>query len=184
MNIFVLDDHVIKNIINSLAVEDNVRKIIENIILKYDHNFINFIYNIFSTYTTYYIQVLSKNSQLSTEEINVILQNLKKINPFIKKSDVFITDIYDILCINTSFDKLRFNHYFYEDIYNRLETLLGTTNATKYAEEIFDTIEIILLIIEKNIVFNIIKQADLESIIILYLELTPQRLIIFVDQSN
>lgn len=180
MKLFILNDNVVKNIIGRLTIEDNVREIIETIILRYDYSFTNFVYSMFSVYTTYYAQLLDENSHLNYTEANRIFGELSNMNLTVDRSNVFIADIYDIMYVSLSFEKTRFKHYFYEDTYNRLENLLGVENATTYMEEIFDAMESIFSAVEENLVFNIIERDESNSNIIFYLELTPHGLMIYV----
>lgn len=180
MKLFVLNDLVVKNILHRLTLEDNVRDIIENIILRFDYSFTNFVYSMFSVYTTYYIQLLDENSHISYPEAMAIFRDLERNNLTIDRSNVFVADIFDIMYINTAYDKTRFKSYFYEDTYNRLENLLGVENATTHMEEIFDAMESIFSAIEENLVFNIIERDDTNSNIVFYIELTPHGLMIYV----
>jgi len=180
MKLFILNDQVVKNIIGRLTVEDNIREIIENIILRYDYSFTNFVYSMFSVYTTYYVQLLDENSHINYLEASNIFTELTKMNLVVDRSNVFVADVYDIMYVSLSFEKTRFKHYFYEDTYNRLENLLGVENATTYMEEIFDAMETIFSAIEENLVFNIVERDEPNTNMIFYLELTPHGLMIYV----
>ncbi len=180
MKLFILNDQVVKNIIGRLTVEDNIREIIENIILRYDYSFTNFVYSMFSVYTTYYVQLLDENSHINYLEASNIFTELTKMNLVVDRSNVFVADVYDIMYVSLSFEKTRFKHYFYEDTYNRLENLLGVENATTYMEEIFDAMETIFSAIEENLVFNIVERDEANTNMIFYLELTPHGLMIYV----
>ena len=184
MKLFVLNDRVVKEIVNRLTIEDNVREIIENIILRFDYSFTNFVYSMFSVYTTYYTNLLDENSHINYHEAQRIFSDLSKSNLIVEHSNVFVADIYDIMYVSCTWDKTRFKHYFYEDMYNRLENLLGVQNATTYMEEVFDAMDNIFSAIEENLVFNIIESDDPQNNIIFYLEMTPHGLMIYVPLNS
>lgn len=180
MKLFVLNDRVVKDILNRLTLEDNVREIIENIILRFDYSFTNFVYSMFSVYTTYYANLLDENSHVNYHEAQRIFNDISRTNLVVDRSNVFVADIYDIMYVSVTWDKTRFKHYFYEDMYNRLENILGVEHATTHMEEVFDAMECIFSAIEETLVFNIIEREETHSNIIFYLELTPHGLMIYV----
>ncbi|NTW91180.1 MAG: aminoacyl-histidine dipeptidase [Erysipelotrichaceae bacterium] len=180
MKLFIINDRDIKNILDSLTVEDTVRNIIESIILRFDYNFTNFIYSVFSVYTTYYAQLTDENSHLNYNEAQNIFNTLTDFNISVDRSNVFVADIFDIMYITSAYDRTRFKSYFYEDTYNRLENLLGVDNATTHMEEIFEALETIFSAVEENLVFKIIEADNPNPNVIFYLELTPHGLMVYV----
>lgn len=181
MKLFVLNDHVVKDIVNSLTIEDKIKDIILNVIHRYDYNLVNFIYSMFSVYTTYYVNLLDENSHISYLEAQQIFKELTtRTNLQIDRSNVFVADIYDILFVQMSYDKTRLKGYFYEDTYNRLDNLIGTIQAHECMDEIFDALENVFCAIEQNLVYNIVQKDDSNGNVILYLELTPHGLMIYV----
>lgn len=181
MRLFILNDHVVHEIVNRLTLEDKVRDIILTIIQRYDYSLTNFIYSMFSVYTTYYANLRDENSHVSYYEAENIFRDLSSRSKLeIDRSNVFVADIYDIIFCQSSFEKSRFKGYFYEDMYNRLANLIGVPEAYEHMEEIFDAMETIFCAVEENLVFNIIQRDDPNSNVIMYLELTPHGLMIYV----
>lgn len=180
MKLFVLNDHVARDILRSLTVEDEIIDLIEKIILRFDQSFSNFVYSMFSAYTTYYVQLNDTNCHLSYREAQSICDNLSKTNLNVEHSNVFVADIYDILYVNTAFDKSRFKHYFYEDFYNRAENILGAAKAVTHMEDLFDALETMFAAIEQNLVSHLINRAETEYNVVIYFELGHQGLLIYI----
>lgn len=181
MRLFILNDHVVSDIVNRLTLEDKIRDIILETIHRYDYSLTNFIYSMFSVYTTYYANLRDENSHISYREAENIFSDISsRSNLTIDRSNVFIADVYDIIFCQASFEKSRFKGHFYEDIYNRLTNLIGIPEAHEHMDEIFEAMETIFCAIESNLVFNIMQHDDPNGNIILYLELTPHGLMIYV----
>lgn len=183
MKLFILNDHVIKEIINSLTIEEEIKDIILNVIHQYDYSLVNFIYDMFSVYAGYYVNPLNENSYIPPTEAQQIFTELSsRINPNIDRNNVFVADIYDILFFRPRYEKSPLNGYFYEDIYNRLENIIGTDQAFKYAEEIFDALEDIFYTVEEDLIQEIIQNDEYSGNVIIYLELKENKLMVYVFQ--
>lgn len=181
MKLFVLTDHVINEIINRLTVEDKVKEIILNIIHRYDYSLTNFVYSMFSVYTTYYANLLDENSHVSYREAQDIFNEISShSNLTIDRTNVFICDPFDILFCQGSFEKSRFKGHFYEDMFNRLTNILGHQVAPVYMEDIFEAMETIFCAVEECVAFEVIKRDEPNGNIIMYLELTPHGLMMYV----
>lgn len=122
------------------------------------------------------------NCHLDYKDIQNIYSKFTKKNINIDQNSVFIADIYDILYMNSSYEKTCFNHYFYEDIYNKTEILLGASKAISYIEDLFDALEILFTEIECNFISHFINISESSTFcnIVIYFELGYQKLMIYV----
>lgn len=180
MKLFILNDKVIREILNSITLEDKTLYLIEKIIHQFDNSLSSFVYSMFSAYTTYYVRLYDQDCHLSYKEAQSICSNLTKTNLNIDHGDILIADIYDILYANSAFDKTRFKCYFYEDFYSKTENILGASKAVEHMEDMFDALETMFSIIEETLVLNIINQEEHHTNVIFYLELKPNELTIYV----
>lgn len=181
MKLFVLNNQVVKDIVNSLTIEDKIKDIILNVIHRYDYSLVNFIYSMFSVYTTYYANLLDENSHISYIEAQQIFKELSSRTSLeIDRSNVFVADVYDILFTQSCSERSQLKGYFYEDTYSRLVNIIGINQAHEHMEEIFDALKDIFCMIEQNLIYGIIQKDDYNGNIILYLELTAHGLMIYV----
>lgn len=180
MKLFVLNDQVVREILRSLTVEDETLDLIEKIIHRFDTSFSSFVYSMFSAYTTYYVQLNDTNCHLNYREAQSIYTELSRTNLNVDHSNVFVADIYDILYVNSAFDKTRFKHYFYEDFYNRAENILGAVKALSAVEDLFDALETMFTAIEQNLVSHLIERSESDCNVVIYFELGHHGLMIYV----
>ena len=180
MKFFIINDKEIKQILDSLTISKEARDVIDSITLRFDYNYVNFVYSVFSVYTTYYCCVGDENSSVFGVEAQQIYDKYADANLNIDRRNVFVADIYDIMYTVSCFDKDRFKDYFYEDIYNRLENVLGVENATIHMEEVFDSMETLFNAIEACIIASISPAEDLTGNVVMYLEIHQHGLMFYL----
>jgi len=180
MKLFILNDTVIKEILNRLVIDDELRGIIDAIVLRFDYSFTNFIYSVFSVYTVQYMQLTDHNCSIPYNDIDRIYNNLRKTNLDIDRNNIFVADIYDVLYVASAPDSVKFKSHFYEDMYNRTENLFGGKVASDNMDELFDTLETVFSVIEESLILNLISHINEESNVVIYLELNRHGLMIYI----
>ena len=180
MRVFIINDRVVLDIINNLTLDDKIKEVIKNLILRYDYSYINYIYSVFSVYTNYYSSITDHNTSLSRREAFDIYHKFKEhnLNPDI--SNIFMADVYDIMFATSDFDKSKYKHFFYEDMFNRLVNLTSEKEASASMEDIFESLEVIFGAVEETIVFGLIKTEELTNNLVIYAEINNNCLMIYV----
>ena len=183
MYILRVTNEYISNIIKSLTINEKTLSVLNNIIIRFDHKYINFIYLLFTVYLKTYVRITDDNCHLSFQQRKEILNNFSENIPNVKYEQIFIADKFDILFGSSAtqyLDSSKLKSYFYEDIYNRIENITGVEVATEFMEDIFDSIEIIISSIEAYIVriVNNNETEDSSSCVYLYLDLIDNSLVI------
>lgn len=182
MKVFIINDKVVLDILHNLTVDDKLKDIVKKIILRYDYSFINYIYSVFSVYTTYYSSITDENSHLSMRDVEHIHSQFTSCNLNVDRRNIFMADVYDIMYSTSDWEKTKYKCFFYEDMFNRLENLVDNREILEGLEfeEIFGILESIFGAVEETIVFGLIKTEDLTSNIIVYTEVNNNCLMIYV----
>lgn len=180
MRLFIVNNKVISDIIENLTVEDKIKDIAKNVILKFDYEYIHFIYGIFSAYTTYYFSIVDENSNLGRVEVEDICGKFSQCNVAIDLRHVFMADVYDILYVTSSWEKSKFKHYFYEDMFSRLQNIYGTEIASSHMEDVFEILETIFISIEETIIFGLVQSEAVVNNVTVYTEIMNNSLMIYV----
>jgi hypothetical protein len=184
----IVSNHDVRSIIDGLPVNDKIKSIINNLILRYDHSYVNFVYTVFSVYTNTYSRINGEYSDLSHTESIHIYNIFNELIKDVKYDRIFIADRYDVLfnssCVGDPGDR-KFTHYFYEDMYSRLEYLVGVKEAPLILEDIFECLEYIIKYIEANVT-RILEKKDStysNSHFSLYLDIIQDRLMLVIVDS-
>lgn len=180
MRVFIINDRVVIDIINNLTLDDKIKEIVKSIILKYDYSFINYIYSVFSVYTTYYFSIADENSSLNLNDAREIHSKFTKHNINADIGNIFMADIYDIMFSTSDFDKSKYRHFFYEDMCNRLINLLGDEETSVVMEDIFESLEFIFGSVEETIIFGMIQSEELTNNVFVYTEINNNCLMIYI----
>ncbi len=182
MKVFIINDKVVLDILHNLTVDDKLKDIVKKIILRYDYSFINYIYSVFSVYTTYYSSITDENSNLSMRDVEQIHSQFSDCNLNVDRRNIFMADVYDIMYATSDWEKTKFKCFFYEDIFNRLDNLINNKEILENLEfeDIFEIMETIFGAVEETIVFGLIKSEDLTSTITVYTEVNNNCLMIYV----
>jgi hypothetical protein len=180
MQLFLINNKVIFDIVENLTLEDKSKEILKNVILRFDYNYINFIYTMFNVYTTYYFSIMDENSNLSHKEVIEILNKFSNYNIKPDLRHVFIADVYDILYSVSSLEKSKFNSYFYGDMFNRIENLYGPKIANSHMEVIFDSLETIFKSVEETIIYDLDRFDKIMNLAIIYIEMENSLLKIYI----
>ena len=69
--ITITDNHI-KNIINSLTIQDDAKNILNRMILEYDISYVSFLYSLFRVYTNLYLSVTSGDVWLDQSDLNYL----------------------------------------------------------------------------------------------------------------
>ena len=182
MRVLVLNNKSIKDIIDSLTIDEKIRNILNQVILSYDHNYVNCICTIFEMFTTYYYRLDDENIDLTYEEIRDIKNNFNSIKNSIYENNIIISNLFDILYTLQNNDRTKFKDYFYEEFYIRLENLLGVNVAHEYMEVIFENMEIIFSTVEGSIINSYISEEHiLHDNIAIYIEIVNDIIIFYIQ---
>lgn len=182
MKTICISEHFIRNLFNNLIISEETRQLLHNLITRYDHDYVKFIFAIYSVYTNEYVNILSAESGISERQYLSILQKLSILNIPIHPSNIFVGDKFDILYgisyKEHSFSS-HFNSYFYEDIYSRLENLTGV-QASEHMEEVFESIENVVINLETNLIsISEVQEGDRASLIF-YIDVYKDHLIFVI----
>ena len=148
--ITITDNHI-KNIINSLTIQDDAKNILNRMILEYDISYVSFLYSLFRVYTNLYLSVTSGDVWLDQSDLNYLKAKTNTRLPQCNLEDVITCDRYDLIYNLTSRDRPlsgRFNSCMYDDVYSRIAEMVGDVKAHWYMEEVFESIEFIMTSIE------------------------------------
>jgi len=183
MKSIYIPEHHIRNLFHSLTLNDDSRTVLNNLVLKFDYSYSKFMYMIFSAYANMYVSVLDEHSRLTQQEVKRAMNKLSVLRREINVNNVYVADKYDMLygitCTGT-IGNMRFKDYLYEDMYSRLENLLGVAYATNYLEDIFDSIECITTLIESNLISVSEDPEDVDGNIIFYLDIQQEGLLFII----
>lgn len=149
MRLIRISDKAISDIVNSLAIEQEVAECVKVIITRYDGNYVNFVYTVLSVYMKTYVGISDTSSYLTQYDKDSVLERLS-VN-WSTENSVLVIDRFDLIYSNSYIDHFgigKFNDYFYEDIYNRIENLYGDKVAADRSNDVFVAMESIFQAIE------------------------------------
>lgn len=180
MRVFIINDKVILDVINNLTVEDKIKDIVKDIILRFDYNYVNYIYSVFSAYVSYYISIVNENSNLTKHDVAGIYNKFRKhnIDPVLR--NVFIADVYDVIFATSDFDKTKYKFFFYDDMYSRLVNISNETEASIVMEDVFGSLEAIFGSVEETILFGLIQTDEMTKDMIIYTEINNNCLMLYI----
>lgn len=171
MDVLVIPDNYINELIIANSKNKEIYNIVKQIIMKYNYNYVNFIYAMFSIYNNIYISVNNKNSGLSYTEIQDLVNKLSKYKKNIIVDYIVVSDVYDFL-YNLYSNEYKFNDWFYSDIFSRLSNLYYSKYVDEIFEDVIDTLSNVFSILDSNIFTYITsKYENFNSNIVIYLEI-------------
>lgn len=180
--IYIPEGHL-RSIFNSLALNDHTRAVLNNIIVRFDHDYAKFMYGIFSAYSKTYVSLMDEQCELSREEARVAMEKLIILRREINPANIFIADKLDLLYgVSCTGDmrNVKFKDFMYEDIYSRLENLLGVKHAQDCMEDIFEAIEFVTGIIEGNLISIAQSMDEEQGNITFYLDIVHEGLLFII----
>lgn len=180
MKTIFIPEHHLRHIFSSLSLRDDVRSVLNNVITRFDHDYIRFMHSIFSVYSKVYVSLMDEHCELSREESRSAMEKLIVLRQQINPANIFVADRFDLLYGVTCTGDMRnskFKDFMYEDIYSRLENLLGVQRAPQYMEDVFESIEFVTGMIEGALMGVAIENDDEEGNVLFYLEPLPQGLL-------
>lgn len=151
MYLLTVSNHHIKNILNTLTLTDDSRRILEQAILRFDPTYVGFLYDLFCVYSNLYFSVASGGVWLDQQDMQRLREHsaLQLLN--MNFEDILTCDKYDLLYSLSAGEKplaSKFSISLYEDMYERLAELVGDDSAHWYMEDVFDAIEVLMGVIE------------------------------------
>ena len=155
MKTIYIPENCLRTIFNSLTLRDDTRAVLNTIITRYDHDYTKFMYGIFSAYSKVYISLIDEHCELSRHEARQAMEKLSTLRREINPINIFVADKFDLLYgVSCTGDlrNVKFKDFMYEDMYSRLENILGAYNANDYMEDIFESIEHVAGMIEGNLI--------------------------------
>lgn len=165
MKTIYIPEAYLRTIFNSLTLRDDTRSVLNTIITRYDHDYTKFMYGIFSAYSKVYINLIDEHCELSRQEVRQTLDKLTSLRREINPRNIFVADKFDLLYgVSCTGDlrNVKFKDYMYEDMFSRLENLLGAHNANEYMEDIFEAIEHVAGMIEGSLI-SVAQSIDEEA---------------------
>jgi hypothetical protein len=153
MYLLRVTNKAIYDIIQSLTIPDKSRELLKTIIVRYDYSYTKFLYALFSVYMNAYVRMSSGDTNLSAEEQLNVLNTFKSKLQNVDYDSIFIADKLDVLfgaSPQPPIDHMKCTTFLYEDIYNRIENIVGVGLASDCMEDIFESIEAITTHIEST----------------------------------
>lgn len=178
----------IKSIIDGICVADNIKSILNSLILRGDYNYVNFVYSLFSMYTNSYTCLKDLNvSELMNigENINCI-DSVCRSKPNYLQEHILVGSYYDVLFNKTTTESLsKFNGYFYDDLYERLHLYMGKEEVYEHMDDVFTAVEILFDSIECNVLHFLLKDEEnvdtsTNEYFALYFEIIQDKLYLFM----
>lgn len=126
---------------------------------------------------------MDEHCELTREESRLAMERLTVVRQQFNPANIFVADRFDLLYgVSCTGDtrNVKFKDFMYEDIYNRLENLLGVERAALYMEDVFESIEFVTGVIEGAVIGVTQHNDDDEGNIVFYLEPHPQGLIFII----
>ena len=165
MQMITITDSHIKNIVNSLTIQDDCKNILNRMILEYDTSYVSFLYSLFRIYTNLYLPVTSGEVWLDQSDMNYLRRKTNTRLPQCNLEDIVTCDRYDLIYNLTSRARPlsgRVNSCMYDDVYSRIAEMVGDEKAHWYMEEVFESIEFIMTSIE-SVLFRLSSNQPEET---------------------
>lgn len=180
--IFIPENHL-RQIFNALTITDECRAVLNNIIVRFDHDYTKFMFGIFSAYSKVYISLMDEHCELSRQEARTAMEKLIILRRQINPANIFVADRFDLLYGVSCTGDLRntkFKDFMYEDMYSRLENLFGVRVAQEHMEDVFEAIEFVTGMIEGNLISLANSMGDEEGNILFYLDTVQEGLLFII----
>lgn len=184
MRVLMLNEASARELFQSLNIHDELKTFLGKLIVRYDTFFVNFVYSMFCFYTQTHVSVNSCQTGYSEHELQQLISAFTRFHPNLNLSNILISDRFDMLygigCTGYTYNP-KFHDDFYEEIYNRLEEVLGVKNAYEKMEEVTLAIEQYVGMIETNLLTISDPKMDSNKNLVYYLELKPTHLIFYIQ---
>lgn len=155
MKTIFMPEHQLRHLFSSLNLSEDSHAVLNNIILRYDHDYAKFIYGVFSAYNKVCISLMDEHCEVSRDEVRNSIQRLTALRREINPASIFVADKFDLLygvsCTGDTRNE-KFKDFMYEDMYSRLENLYGVQAAPQFMEDVFESIEFVIGHIEGNLI--------------------------------
>lgn len=172
MRITVLTNSCIKTIVNSLAIDDQIRELLNKCTQTYGPGYVHFLHSLFNESSGLYQPVLGQDSYLGVQPAEEIIEKFQTTYKNIlngKRLDygsTFVADkldvIYGISCTGQG-RASKFNDQVYEDLYNTLEEITDKETAAVLMEEVFDAVENLMACVESIVMRKSLQEEQMDT---------------------
>lgn len=172
MQITRLTDSCIKTIVNSLAIDDRIRELLNRCIQTYALGYVHLLHSLFSESSGLYQPVLGQESYLGVQPAEEIIDKFQRTYSKIlngRRLDyhtTFVADkldvIYGISCTGQGRAN-KFNDQVYEDLYSTLEEVTDKETAAALMEEVFDAVENLMAYVESIIMRKLLQEEQMDT---------------------
>lgn len=180
--IYIPENHL-RSIFNTLTLTDDSHAVLNNVITRFDHDYSKFMYGIFSAYNRVCISMMDEHCEMSRDELRGAMEKLIRVRQHINPANIFVADKLDLLYgVSCTGDvrNVKFKDFMYEDIYSRLENLVGIHRASQYMEDIFEAIEFVTGMIEGNLIAISNTSGEEDGNMVFYLDATNEGLVFII----
>ena len=177
--IYIPEGHL-RVMFNSLTLRDDVKAILNTVITRFDHDYTKFMYGIFSAYSRVFVSLMDEQCELSRQEIHRAMAQLTFLRKEIIPGNIFVADKFDLLygvACTGDLRSARFKEFMYEDMYSRLENIIGRHRAPECMEDIFEAIEHIAGLIEGSLIAVSQSLGEDDANIVFYLDIVNSGLL-------
>lgn len=183
MQVICLSDQSIKNIIDSLSITEDTKRLLDLCIQSYSQSRVHFLHDLFCENSNLYQPLCSPHTYIGQVNPNQILERFQEVHKRVDKRSIYVANKLDMLC-GVSWPRstgLKITDHAYDEFHWRLEEVGGVQTALECASEIYDCIENIMAYVETVMLKETLKQDDgAFSDLFVYIQMKQNRLLLTV----
>jgi hypothetical protein len=156
---------------------------LNNVVLKFNHNYATFLYNLISGYSHIYYSGIDPICENQKRQMLFSAMPISKVNPRFNVENLFIVDKLDLLygSMHHQHDRsTKFKDLLYENVFNQLESLYGELYAVDVMDDVFEAIEFIATNIECLLFGATCTDDDTDGNIVFYLDVVNKGLLLYI----